>query len=479
MPDDSIQIVESQSFEKGWVTAIPAHLLEEGASPNAPNIDFSTSYGRVTKRKGHSVLFTANTGAQDICGLHEFITSGGSTYILAASNDDVYSVTGAGTYTSIFNAGAMNGAQTSFVTFNDLAIFVSKNITTQKWTGAGSSAALLGSPPSNVLCVEKHKSRVFMANSSAGLSRLHYSARDDAEDWTTAEEAGYIDISPNDGDEIKGLCSIGNALMIFKKQSTWVLQGFSPETFTIKQVSPSVGCVNGKTIVKADTFAIFLSQDGVYAAMPSGVTMLSFNIKPSLDALTDASKLIACAGRLRTQYWLCVDADGNGENDEVYYLDYVLGVWGRYTNKKEKVFVRRLDGSLISGGDESDLIRKHDDTENDSGSAITATYDSKDYDFDDWVANKKLHDIVVCAKPISGKTLTVSHLIDGLVQGTTISMSLTRAGGYDKVYLRGRGFPSTSYAPYVRVRFSNAETDAKFEIYAFSIRASVDNRQNG
>lgn len=475
----AIKTVGSQAFEKGWVTVIPAHLLEEGASPNAQNVDFSESFGRLTKRKGHSVLYTAGANSE-VCGLHELITSAGTTHILAAANDDVYEVTGSGTWTSVFNAAAMNGVNTSFCTFNDLAIFVNENITTQKWNGAGASSNLLGSPPANVKWVCAHKSRVFMANSSAGASRLHYSASDDGEDWTTADSAGFIDVSPDDGDEITGIVSIGNALLIFKKLSTWVMQGFSPTTFTLKQVSPSVGCVAGKTIIRCDSFAIFLAQDGVYAATPSGVSLLSYNIKPTIDAISDSVKMTACAGKLRTQYWLCIDADGNGENDEVYVLDYVLGVWGRYTNKKEKVFLRRNDGTLISGGDEDDIIRKHDDTDNDSGSAVSMIWDTKDYDFDDWVARKEPHDVIVMAEVLSGKTVTITHLVDGLASATTQSFSLTRAGGYDKVYHTGRGFPTASAGGrFLRLRFSNAESDARVKILGFSLQASVSERQNG
>ncbi len=472
------EFIGSENFSKGLVTVIPAHLLEDGMTPSCQNVDFSESFGRLTKRKGHSELFAANAGNIKVTGLFEFVTADGTKKILASSNDDVYLVTGVGTWTSIHNNATLNGARVNFTTFNDLAIIVSENLTTQKYTGTGSSSALGGTPPSNVKYIEVHKGRVWMGNSSAGNSRLHYCSLDDPEDWTTtgADGAGFIDVGLDDGDVITGLCSIGQVLLVFKKWSTWALYGSGPSSFSIRKISSSVGCVSDRTIQKCETFAIFLGMDGVYSARPDGVALLSYNIKNTIDGLTEAVKLDAASGKLRSQYWLCIDTDSDGKNDTVYVLDYVYGVWGKYTNKDENIFYRRLDGTLISGGSDTDKIRLHDTTENDEGAAINMIWDTKEYHVDVWTNIKKLEDVFAVAAPITGKTVTVSHLIDGVVSGTTIAWSLTGTGTRDKVYLPGKHFPDGSYGRYCKLRFSNNETDANVKIYAYSIKVTVDER---
>lgn len=472
-------ILGSQNFSGGWVTALPAHLIEDGATPNVQNVDFSESFGRLTKRKGHSNYIAANVTNIPVTGLYQFITNAGVEHLVASSNDDVYNISAPSTWTSIHNNASLNSANVNFATYNNLCIFVSVNLTTQKWTGSGSSSALGGSPPSNAQFIDTHKRRVFIANTSAGVNRLHYSALDNPEDWTTANDAGYIDIGLGDGDHITGIASLGTALMIFKKRSTWALYGSGPSNFSVRQVSPSVGCAAPKSIVKADKFCIFLSYDGVYSVNSDGVALLSYNIKPTIDAITTTARPLCAAGRLFTQYWLAVDTDADGKNDEVYVLDYLYGVWGRYTNKKENVFYRLVDGTLLSGGSDTDVIRKHNDTDNDAGSAITATWDTKDYDADDWTKKKRLMDVIISAYPISGKTITVSHLLDGVVQGTTISMSLTASGSQDKVYLVGRHLPDTSYAGWIRFRLTNAETDARIRVFGYSIAVNALERQNG
>ena len=105
-----------------------------------------------------------------------------------------------------------------------------------------------------------------MANSSAGASRLHFCQLNNPEDWTTAGGstggAGYIDVGLDDGDQITGLSSIGQVLLVFKKLSVWALYGNSPGNFTVRKISTAVGCISGRSIQKAESFAIFLGRDG-------------------------------------------------------------------------------------------------------------------------------------------------------------------------------------------------------------------------
>ncbi len=480
MGESKIAEVTTQNFSRGLVTVKPDHLLEEGETPSCSNIDFSRSVGRLTKRRGYSLLYTALGGTNPVCGLGEFVTAAGVAKVVAAVNNDVYVLSGAGTWTSIFT-GAFAGAAVNFATYNDLLIIVGSAVTTQKWTGAGASANLGGTPPSNVKFVKTHRNRLWMANSSAGKSRLHYSALSNAEDWTTAGDAGFIDVGKDDGEQITGLASVGPFLVIFKQNSTWVLKNGTPTTFTLQKISTSVGCVAPRSIVECEQFALFLSNSGVYAANQSSVALMSYNIQPDFDAMSNATKALAVGGRIRTQYWLSVDTDSDSTNDTAYVLDYVYGIWGKYTNKKETVYLTRQDGTLISGSmDAQAVIRKHDDTSNDNGTAITLTYDSPGYEFDDWVRRKQLHDIVLKTNAIVGKTVTVSHLVDGTLQSNTKVFNLDAAlTGNNEVIHKFYHPPDTSYGLNIRIRISNAETSADLEVYGYSLRAKMRERENG
>lgn len=480
MPAGDIVEYTTQNFSRGLVTVKPDHLLEDGESPSVSNVDFSRAVGRLTKRRGHSLLYTALGGASPISGLGEFVQSNGTTTVVASSDDTIYRLSGSGTWTSIFTTAGLNGAAVNFETYNDLLIIVSANITTQKWSGSGSSSNLGGTPPANVKYVRAHRNRVWMANSSAGASRLHYSAFDNPEDWTTAGDAGFLDIGKNDGEQITGIASIGANLVVFKQNSTWVVKNGTPATFTPVKVSATVGCVAPRSIVECEGFAMFLSNSGVYAANEGGVSLMSYNVQPDFHNMSNATKALASGGRLRTQYWLSVDTDSNSLNDTAYVLDYVFGMWSKYSNKKEHVYLTRQDGTLISGSSDTDVIRKHDDTENDNGSAITMTYDSPGLQFGEWTRRKQMHDIILKTNAVTGKTITVSHVIDGTLQAGTNVFNLDAVlSGNDQVIHKLYHPADTSYGLNIRVRLSNAETSAPVEVYGYSVRAKMRERENG
>ena len=319
-----------------------------------------------------------------------------------------------------------------------------------------------------------------MANSSAGKSRVHYCALDNPEDWTTSGDAGFVDIGLDDGEQVTGLASVGPHLMVFKQNSTWVIKNGTPATFQVQRVSAAIGCVAPKSIVECEQFALFLSNNGVYAANQGGVALMSYNIQPDFDSMSNATKALASAGRLRTQYWLSVDTDSNSLNDTAYVLDYVYGIWGKYSNKKEHVYLTRQDGTLVSGSSDTDVIRKHDDTENDNGVAISMSYSTPYYDFGSWSRRKQMHDIIVKTNAITGKTLLVSHKVDGTTQSDTKTFNLDAVlSGNDQVIHKFYHPPGLSHGLNVQIVFSNAETSAPVEIFSFSTMAKIRERENG
>lgn len=578
--DNNKQIISSNTFQGGLVTLLPPHLLADGATPDCSNIDFSRSYGRLTKRRGYS-KYCDMTGLAGCTGLYEFILAAGTIALYEVINQYIYrittpstremvyinaasglnravtnitgtagayqfSVTTTGTITSSvfytfyglspdpyglnglsFECASSGGGggpayvntfnypigtypaglpstqnytpaagshlaylpgftaigDVNFTAFNNLCIAVGSGLSTLKSSGFGFDI-LLGTPPANAKYVKTHKDRVFIANHATGASRVSWCYINNPENWTTitgaSTDAGYIDVGLGDGDVITGIESIGSVLLIFKNTSVWALFGSDPTDFKVRKISPNIGCIAPRSIVPCDSFAIFLSSLGVYSASSEGVTMLSYNIKPTVEAWTSTMTSAACAGRYHTQYWLAVNEDAAGSTNEVvYYLDYVLGVWGRYTVPNPTVFCTRRSGALISGSATVGHVILHDDTENDNAGAITAYWDTPDYDFGDFLRVKHPIDAVICAKAISAKNIVLSHKVDGASIGTTLTFLLTPSGSKDKAFFLKRSFPSTSYGRYIRFRFTNSETDAPIEIYAYSIRAAVDERQQG
>lgn len=69
-------------------------------------------------------------------------------------------------------------------------------------------------------------------------NRLHFSHLGHPEAWRSED---YITIGG--ADEITGLCALRDMLVVFKRDSTWAIQGYGEDSFRVIQVSGEIGCV--------------------------------------------------------------------------------------------------------------------------------------------------------------------------------------------------------------------------------------------
>jgi hypothetical protein len=320
-----------------------------------------------------------------------------------------------------------------------------------------------------------------MANSSAGKSRLHWCVTDNPEDWTTltgATGAGFQDINPDDGDSITGIASLGHSLVIFKNRSTYILDGSNKDNFIFRSLSPTIGCPAPKSIVKADNFVIFLSHNNVYAATRDDMAILSTNIQPDIEAITSAARPEAAAGRYKNQYWMAYDSDADAKNDTAYVLDYVYGIWTQYTVVRAARFLLKDDQTFLSGGSEETIIHQRDSSANDNGGIINFIWTSNDFDLGSLAVDKTVLDLYLSCEAIAGgKTITIEHFIDGVLQADTPTFSLTAVGS--NTYAYGKtNMVDTVTGRYIRFRLSNKQLAATVKLYGFNALIYPRERQD-
>lgn len=409
-----------------------------------------------------------------------------------------FAVSGVG-YVAKTNGSPTPLGGVNFCTFSDLCIAVSPAMTTLKSSGTTFSP-LLGTPPSNAKFIATHKARVFIAHHSVGSSperrnRVSFCAQNNAEDWTTitgaATDAGFIDVGKDDGDVITGMVSLGNVLVVFKNQSTWMIQGSGPDNFTVRPISTRVGCIASNSVVVCDQFAIFLSDLGVYSvtANGNGIVRMSYNIQPSIDSYSRAQRVLASAGRYKTQYWLSIPA----ANYDTYVLDYVYGNWTQYGNISSKKYLTRQDGTFLwqtqANFDSTDVMQggigHYDESKGASHAvivqtAVNAIWVSKDYDFDSFVNRKTLHDIVVVAQTMVGENVLITNYLNGLQNATVYTFDLSPATTETiKLFKLGRHFADTQYKNFIKFRFDIISSANAPAIYGYSATAEVYPRENG
>ena len=227
-----------------------------------------TISGGVTKRFDLQKLTTSSIGGSVvITGGAEFVKSDGTRFVaFGADNGSVYRLNTDGT-TATFHTGATTGTRWYFETYNDKLIFCNRADAPRKTTDASTSAVLGGTPPAKGGPVRKHGNRVFFFDATAGnKSTLFWSALNEEENYTSANNAGSAVISQNDGSDLIDMVPGINELVLFKGSRPYRLQGTSPSTFSITNVVPTTGS-KGAISTQGATFAVndvwYLANNGI------------------------------------------------------------------------------------------------------------------------------------------------------------------------------------------------------------------------
>lgn len=196
------------------------------------------------------------------------------------------------------------------------------------------SAAVTNAPGSS--CGAFHKDRLFLS-SLVNPNRLHFS---DPALPGTFQTTSTFDIGVDDTDGITGLVSLGDLLVIFKNNSTWVLyaQG-DPTTWSFRKVSGSIGCINNGfntanrgnlSYVVFDTDIYFISSRGLYKTNGSSFVNLSDKIWPFNERLYDAP----FAGYWRLTRWnntLIMLIGGSIFGRVTYTYNLISGAWSTWS----------------------------------------------------------------------------------------------------------------------------------------------------
>jgi hypothetical protein len=113
-------------------------------------------------------------------------------------------------------------------------------------------------PPTALIGVAAHVSRLFAHNGS----RVYYSNLDQPEAFDIENS---FTVNADDGQKITALHSAHELLLIFKRDSVWALYGEDPATWVPRMISPTVGCLNERSIVTVEGTTYWWSESGPMA----------------------------------------------------------------------------------------------------------------------------------------------------------------------------------------------------------------------
>lgn len=114
------------------------------------------------------------------------------------------------------------------------------------------------------------KSRLYTWGDYTNPSRLTYSAVNDEKSTESSSGGGYVDIDPDDGDQIMGAINFQTSMLVFKESSLHRIDDYpGDDTFKVEKLTDDLGCMAKNTIKFEGSIVSFLSNEGWVAMSPS------------------------------------------------------------------------------------------------------------------------------------------------------------------------------------------------------------------
>jgi hypothetical protein len=184
--------------------------------------------------------------------------------------------------------------------------------------------------------VIEFKGRALLWGDPEYPNRLRYSAKD-RPDCFSGSDSGYTDAF-GDNTAIVSAVRFHNELLVFKANSVWLLEGYSPQTFGTLRLADTVGCCAVKTPQVIETgppithqdeglsVALWMDTDGIYAIDGRKPQKISLPVDHYFNteygtaiAAADLDNVQAFVDRLNNEYHLLMPNGGSGHGVELVF----------------------------------------------------------------------------------------------------------------------------------------------------------------
>jgi len=245
------------------------YLIPDGAVTEAINLMFD-SKGAVTLRPGTTLIDAQISNNYACLGLFDALFSDSSLNVPLAvfsddTNNDIYSYD-SGAWGKVLQDDT-SGYKTRFVMFSDRVVRVNGVDNMKVWDGNGAWDTS-GSPinPQSMNSyktkyIEVYKSRIYTAGNSSYPDRLFFSSVVNSSGvvtWTTSTD--YVDINPNDGENISALKRFSLELLVFKPNYIYRFRtsGTDPDPLI------KIGTRSQESVIEGKRGVYFHHESGIY-----------------------------------------------------------------------------------------------------------------------------------------------------------------------------------------------------------------------
>lgn len=310
------------------------------------------------------------------------------------------------------------GGQFDFGQLNDLLAVMNGIDAPRKYDGT--TLVTMGGDPPHAPYGLAHKNRFWMARGS----RLYFSDLLDVESWPVLN---FIDIMPNDGDNITGLKVHGDYLIIAKNHSIWMLTGDTTSNFKVRRIHADKGCYAPRSLCIVNGMLSFVSDDGIYFSDMIQPVLISERIRSTWDALNKRRINLAASWFVDHKLMVAVpDANSQRCNRVIVYDTlrqafagdriWPVSCWVNFREAGEE--------NTFYGRSDTGNIRKIKTGYNDDGASYEAIYESWAMAHGATEILKRYNIGYLQVKPAAlDADLVISFIVDG-VETSTMTVSI-------------------------------------------------------
>ena len=438
------------SFAGGINSYLGVRQIKDNESPDMTNCDF-VGKGGIGNREGYLEIGSPATYTSGIKGMGSLHTS--SYHQLLAFKSDGANVvlshsTDGGAWTNVtattFSNINIDGCQaaSSFYVGNGTDVM-------KHWNGSAWNTTTNGTKG---FYPTYYNQRIWVVDET-NPDRINFSGQYSEQlltggslvnklgDFSDAT-AGWISFKYGSGAEVTGLKVFKDALYVFLRDSIYKISPASTaNTFTITQVTNSVGCVAHRTIRQVEEDLYFAGDDGVYSVgeianyVSVRTTNKSAKIQKVFENLTSSNKAKLCGVYHNFKYHLFYSLYGTS-NDSCIAYDIRYQGWVDWRNMPASDAVLYLDSTnnlkAYFGHPTNSEVYKMYTGSDDNGTAIQSTWFSKSFDEELPDIQKVYFDHTFVFGAIDGTITITVRFNDTEVAGTKTLSQVTPQGGFGR-----------------------------------------------
>ncbi|MGQ9697176.1 MAG: LamG domain-containing protein [Armatimonadota bacterium] len=260
------------------------------------------------------------------------------------------------------------------------------------------------------------RNRLFMAKTAGNRSRIYFSELGNVDSWPASY---FIDINPNDGDELVCLLPGATAFLLIKQRHTYYLQGYTPEDFSIVPAGEG-GTISPWGAIWTPRGVFLLDRRGVWITDFRRRSLVTRKIQRVWDGLNQRNLHRAALFYLDDRLLVAAPSAGAATNDTVLVYDMrssgsqAWTVWKGWQAACFAEFRERGRWSCLFGASDRGNVFQIAESDVDAGVALAAKAETAHVPLvaPDWLACVRWCDVQFAGGAVAG-TCRVTPILDG------------------------------------------------------------------